>query len=71
MLADLNDGTTADLLWTDLNKQLTDALKQGSDVDFIRPSILVVLRLCGAIPPINGPAPTTVPAQHFVVAIGM
>ena len=32
-LADLNDDTTTNVLWTDLNKQLTDAVKQESDVD--------------------------------------
>ena len=70
-LADLNDGTETNALWTDLNKQLTDALKQESDVDFIRPAILAVLRLCGATPTITGPLPATVPTQHFVVTISV
>ena len=48
-LSDLNNGTATDVLWTDLKKQLTDALKQESDVDFIRPAILAVLRLCEAL----------------------
>lgn len=68
-LADLNDGTSTNVLWTDLNKQLTDALKQESDVDFISPAILAVLRLCGAAPTITGPTPASVPTQHFVVTL--
>lgn len=68
-LANLNDGITTDVLWTELKKLLTDALKQESDVDFMRPALLAVLRLCGGTPTITGPASATMPAQHFVVTI--
>ena len=68
-LADLSQTASIGTLWTDLNKQMSDALKQESDVDFIRPAILAAIRLCETSPTMTGPAVETSPAEHFAVSI--
>ena len=68
-LANLSQTASTDTLWTDLNKQMSDALKQESDVDFIRPAILAVIRLCETPSTMTGPAVGTTPAEHFAVSI--
>ena len=70
-LADRNGAVASDTLWTNLNKELGDALKQESDIDFIRPAMLAVIRLCGGTPAIQGPSPLTVPTQHFAVTLSL
>ncbi len=70
-LADLHRTAATDLVWTDLNKQLTDALKQESDVDFIRPAMLAIIRLCGTPLSVQGPSALTTPKQHFAVTCSL
>ena len=70
-LADLHQGAATEMLWTGLNKELSDALKQEADVDFIRPAMLAVIRLCGSPPNIQSPLAITIPKQHFAVTCSL
>ena len=60
-------GTTQS--WEGLRSLLTAALKQESDMDFVRPAALALLRLSGTTPSIVGPAPALVPVDHFNVQV--
>jgi len=61
------EGTTPS--WEGLRTLLTAALKQESDMDFVRPAMLALLRLSGTTPSIVGPAPALVPVDHFNMQI--
>ena len=69
-LADLSQTALTDTLWVDLNKQMSDALKQESDVDFIRPAMLAIdtsLRDGYQLP--QGQQPGHSPSEHFAVSV--
>lgn len=56
--------------WGDLLKLMTDAIKKDLGVDFIRPSALAVIRLCGTpVSAISGPVAAAMPTDRFAVSM--
>ena len=59
-------GTT----WTAFMDALSDAVKNDTDVDFIRPTALVIIRLCtSSNMTVSGPGLAVIPADHFTVSV--
>jgi hypothetical protein len=64
---DVNSTATS---WGDLLKLMTDAIKKDLGVDFIRPSALAVIRLCGTpVGTITGPTSAEGTADRFAVTM--
>jgi hypothetical protein len=66
------DVTSTGITWKAFTENLTAAVKSGTNVDFIRPTALAILRLCiQSDPTVSGPGSSTIPANHFTVTVAL
>ncbi|MGB6692026.1 MAG: hypothetical protein WBE76_29640 [Terracidiphilus sp.] len=69
-LTSATDVNATSISWVDLLKLMADAIKKDLGVDFIRPSALAIIRLCGtSASTITGPISAAGTADHFVVTM--
>jgi hypothetical protein len=58
------------ITWKALMDALSDAIKNDTSVDFIRPTALAIIRLCASSnPTVSGPNLAAIPSDHFTVSI--
>jgi hypothetical protein len=69
-LAQATSVTAVPQPWEDLLKQVTNATKRDANVDFARPAVLALIRLCseGAMT-LEGPVPPALPVDLFAVKL--
>jgi hypothetical protein len=58
------------ITWAAFMDALSDAVKNDTSVDFIRPTALAIVRLCtSSTMTVSGPSLAAIPADHFTVSV--
>jgi hypothetical protein len=64
------DVSSTGMTWKALMDALSDAVKNDTSVDFIRPTALAIIRLCASSnPTVSGPNLAAIPTEHFTVSM--